>query len=166
LFVRHFDKEYGDVGLDGELLARGRVDFPISIQHDLAARKEAFGTYDFGRIGVTGQCDRLPNGRNRATDCAIFNLFSVTIIACSDSCCETGEESDPLLEVGTLKVRVHSHRSRVLLPVVPILFPAAGGCLQSSRVKGVIRKTEITCVAIAEVGWQTVHEFCNGSVKF
>jgi hypothetical protein len=73
--------------------------------------------------------------------------------------------SDPLLEVGTLKVRVHSHRSRVLLPVVPIFFPAAGSRLQSSRVKGVVRKTEITRVAIAEVGWQTVHEFCNGSVK-
>jgi hypothetical protein len=45
------------------------------------------------------------------------------------------------------------------------IFPAVGSRLQSSRVKGVIRKTEITRVAIAEVGWQTVHEFCNGSVK-
>jgi hypothetical protein len=31
-------KEFGDVGLDGELLARGRVDFPISVQHDLEVR--------------------------------------------------------------------------------------------------------------------------------
>ncbi len=69
------------------------------------------------------------------------------------------------MEVGTLKVRVHSHRSQVLLPVLPIFFPAAGSHLQSSSVKGVIRKTEITRVAIAEVGWQTVYEFCNGSVK-
>ena len=77
-----------------------------------------------------------------------------------DSCCETGKESDPLLEVGTLKVRVHYHRSRVLLPVIPIFFPAVGSCLQSSRVKGVICKMEITCIAVVEVGWQTVHEFC------
>ncbi len=38
LLVRRFDKEFGDVGLDGELVARGRVDFPISVQHDLEAR--------------------------------------------------------------------------------------------------------------------------------
>jgi len=38
LLVRRFDKEFGDVRLDGELIARGRVDFPISVQHDLKAR--------------------------------------------------------------------------------------------------------------------------------
>ncbi len=43
--------------------------------------------------------------------------------------------------------------------------PRLAPYLQSSRVKGVIRKTEVTRVAIAEVGWQTVHEFCDGSVK-
>jgi hypothetical protein len=32
-------------------------------------------------------------------------------------------------------------------------------------VKGIIRKMEITRVAIAEVGWQTVHKFCLGRVK-
>ena len=38
MVVRHFDKEFGNVGLDGELLARGRVNFAISVQHDLEAR--------------------------------------------------------------------------------------------------------------------------------
>jgi hypothetical protein len=47
----------------------------------------------------------------------------------------------------------------LLLPMIPIFLPAAGSRLQSSRVKGVICKTEIMRVAIAEVGWQTVHEF-------
>ena len=59
--MRRFDKEFRDVGLDGELLARGWVDFPIFVQHDLEARYEEFGTYDFGRVGVTGQRDCLPN---------------------------------------------------------------------------------------------------------
>jgi hypothetical protein len=45
------------------------------------------------------------------------------------------------------------------LPVVPIFFPAAGSRLHSSRVKGVIRKTKITRIAISEVGWQIVHKF-------
>jgi hypothetical protein len=36
--VRRFDQEFGNVGLDGELLARGRIDFAISVQHDLEAR--------------------------------------------------------------------------------------------------------------------------------
>ena len=69
------------------------------------------------------------------------------------------------MDIGNLKVRVHSHRRRVLLSVIPIFFPATGSGLQSSRVKGVIRKMEVTWVAIVEVGWQTVHEFCDGSVK-
>jgi hypothetical protein len=30
--------EFGNVGVDGELLARGWVDFLISVQHDLEAR--------------------------------------------------------------------------------------------------------------------------------
>ena len=38
LLVRRFNKEFGDVGLDRELIARGRVDFPISVQHDLESR--------------------------------------------------------------------------------------------------------------------------------
>ncbi len=38
VLVCRFDKEFGNVGLDGELLARGRVDFSISVQHDLEAR--------------------------------------------------------------------------------------------------------------------------------
>ncbi len=49
--------------------------------------------------------------------------------------------------------------------MVPILFPAAGSCLQSSSVKGFICKMEITCVAIAEVGWQIDQEFCVGRGK-
>jgi hypothetical protein len=49
--------------------------------------------------------------------------------------------------------------------MVPILLPTAGSCLQSSSVKGVIHKTEITLIAIAEVGWQTVHEFLCGRGK-
>ena len=32
---RRFDKEFGHVGVDGELLAHGRVNFSISVQHDL-----------------------------------------------------------------------------------------------------------------------------------
>ncbi len=69
------------------------------------------------------------------------------------------------MERGNLYVRVHSHRRRVLLPMVPILLPTAGSHLQSSSVKGVISKMEITCIAIAEVGWQTVHEFFCGRGK-
>jgi hypothetical protein len=49
--------------------------------------------------------------------------------------------------------------------MVPILLPTAGSCLQSSSVKGFIHKTEITRIAIAEVGWQTIHEFFCGRGK-
>jgi hypothetical protein len=36
---------------------------------------------------------------------------------------------------------------------------------QSFSVKGFICKTEITCVAIAEVGWKIDQEFCVGRGK-
>ncbi len=70
-----------------------------------------FGSDDFGRVGVAGQRDRLANGRNRATDCAIFNLVSIAIVACADSCSKLGKQADTLGEAGVLKVRVHSHRT-------------------------------------------------------
>ncbi len=43
--------------------------------------------------------------------------------------------------------------------MVPILLLAAGSRLQLSSIKGIIRKTEIMRIAIAEVGWQTFHKF-------
>jgi hypothetical protein len=153
------NQEFRDAGLDRELLTHGRVDLPVSVKHDLEAGQEAFGPNNLGRVGITGQRNCLTNGRNCPTDCAIFNLVSVAMVACTDLCCKPGEQSDMLCKAGVLKVRVHSHRCRVPLPVVPIFLLAAGSRLQSSSVKGVIPKTEITCIAIAEVGWKTVHEF-------
>jgi hypothetical protein len=98
--------------LDDELLARGRVNLPVAVQHDFKAGKKAFRSYDFGRVGVTGQRDHLANSSKRATDCAIFYLDSVTIVACADLCSKSGKELDQFGEVGILKVRVHSHRRR------------------------------------------------------
>jgi hypothetical protein len=49
--------------------------------------------------------------------------------------------------------------------MVPILLPAMGSCLKSSSIKGIIGKTEITCIAIAEVGWQMFHKFWFGRGK-
>ncbi len=111
------------------------------------------------------QSNRLANGHNCATDCATFDLTSIVKVASADPCCKARKESDLLREVGILKIRVHSHRRDIFLPVGPIFSPAAGSRLQSSSVKDCIRSTEITCVAIAEVGWQTVHEFCLGRGK-
>ncbi len=120
---------------------------------------QPFGAYNFCWVCITGQSDHLANGRNCATDCATFDLTSITKVASAHPCCEAGKESGLLREVGILKIRVHSHRQDIFLPVGPIFFPAAGSRLQSSSVKGCVRSMEITRVAIAEVGWQTVCEF-------
>jgi hypothetical protein len=37
-----FDEEFRDVGLDGTLFPSGWIPLPISIQHNLKAREEAF----------------------------------------------------------------------------------------------------------------------------
>ncbi len=37
-----FDEEFRDVSLDGKLFSSGRVPLPISIQHNLKAKEEAF----------------------------------------------------------------------------------------------------------------------------
>ncbi len=165
-YARRFYQEFRAVRLDWEFLTCGWFNLPVwSVQHDLEAEQMAFRFYNFSGVGATDQRDCLANGRKRATDCAIFDLVFVITVACADSCHKAGEESDLHWEVGILKVRVHSHRRHILLPVIPKCLPAAGSCLQSSRVKGINVKTEITRVAIAEVGWQTVHEFWFGSLK-
>jgi len=102
----------------------------LPTQHDLEAGKKAFRSYDFGRVGVTGQCDCLASGSKHANDCAIFDLVSIAIVACADLCRKSKQELDPLVEVGILKVRVHSHRQHILLPVIPICLPAVGSHLQ------------------------------------
>jgi hypothetical protein len=51
------------------------------------------------------------------------------------------------------------------LPMVPIFYANAGNCCHSSSVKCVIRKMDITCVAIAKIGWDTVQEFWLGNKK-
>jgi hypothetical protein len=128
-------------------------------------REEVFRPHYLGRVGVAGQCNCLAKGCKHATVCEIFDLLSLTIVSCSDMCSKAQEESDLLIKDGILYVRVHSHRRQVPLPMVPILLPAMGSCLQSSSVKGVIRKMEITHVAIAETGWQMLHKYWFGRGK-
>jgi hypothetical protein len=82
--------------LDGELLSGGWVYLLVSVQHDLEAWKKVVRPYNFGRIGVTGQCNCLANCCKRASDCAILDLVSVTIVTCADACRKTGEDLDPL----------------------------------------------------------------------
>ena len=67
------------------------------------------------------------------------------------------------LEGGVLKIWVHSQWPCVGLPTVPIFLATAGSRHQSSRVKGTIRKIEITRIAIFEVGWHTLQQFLLGS---
>ncbi len=49
--------------------------------------------------------------------------------------------------------------------MVPIFLVTAGSRLQSSSLKGTIRKMEITRIAISEVGWHTLQEFLRGRGK-
>ena len=88
LLVRHVDKELHDVGLDWELLLCWRVNLAVPVQHDLETREKAFRANCLYRVGITGQSDRLANGCKRATDCAIFDLVSFTIVSCADSGCK------------------------------------------------------------------------------
>jgi hypothetical protein len=90
-----FDQESRDVGHYRKLFSCGWVHLPLSIPHDLQLLEEAFRPHYFGGISVTGQCNFLANGCKRATDCAIFDLVSLTIVACAHSCCKSGEHSDP-----------------------------------------------------------------------
>jgi len=67
-YARRFYQEFR---LDGELLTCGRVDLPVSVQHDLEAEQKAFGFYNFSGFGAIGQRDCLVNGHKRATDYAM-----------------------------------------------------------------------------------------------
>jgi hypothetical protein len=49
--------------------------------------------------------------------------------------------------------------------MVLIFLATAGSCLQSSSLKGMIHKMEITRIAISEVGWHTLQEFLRGRGK-
>jgi hypothetical protein len=51
------------------------------------------------------------------------------------------------------------------LPISPTCFPAEGSRRQSSSMKGVIRKAEITSITVLQFRWKTVHDCCEGKGK-
>jgi hypothetical protein len=46
--------------------------------------------------------------------------------------------------------------------MVPIFLPTAGSRLQSSSLKGTVRKIEVTRVSIAKVGWHMFQDVWVG----
>ncbi len=75
-----FDQNIWDIRLHWELFACWGVNFPVAIKHDLDVWKEAFQSRYLFWVCIIGQRDRLANGRNRATDCAIFDLVSIAVV--------------------------------------------------------------------------------------
>jgi hypothetical protein len=60
------------------------------------------------------------------------------------------------------KVRAHSQRPHIGLPIGQMCGPSLGSHLHSSMSIDCICKMEITCLQMAEEGWNTVHEFWEG----
>jgi len=91
-----------NVSLHGELLGGWGISLSEAIEHLLEMGQKLVQSHYFCGIGIRGQRDRPANGRDCARDASSLDLFSLTVVACTDSSCEACEEVDSVSERGVL----------------------------------------------------------------
>jgi len=96
------DKEFRNVSLHRKLLGGWGISLSEAIKHLLETGQELVWSRYFCGIGIHGQSNRLANGCDCTRDASSLDLFSLTVVACTDSPCKACEEADSVSERGVL----------------------------------------------------------------
>ena len=158
-------EEFGDVGLDGELLCCWWVFLAPTIECLGNPWEESFAPGDRCWVCATHQCDRLSDGRDSTNNCSSRNMLAPAVVSLSDAFGEPCEGTHSGRVVDPLYKRVQSQRPDIAGPICSMCLPILGSRCHLASIVPCICNAEITRIVTFELRRKTVQEACCGRGK-